>query len=707
MPLVNVTSNVSLPLPFPVTPERDFHFVSDSPKSPSIDCNETADSAHSIMDTSAKLATPSGSVGQTICIPETPPSISHNRTLDLLHTSKDESEHKLEINPHSAHLNRPIFTVDALLDEDEDGEVTIVDEHKSSSHSFNSSSPPLSPISCQSETSQPGLKLFVSEEKQPSKPGQSLDPNNQMDDSLNTNITNSRLRMSETYQSSLIQSRSSSPTRSSLSPTRNDPSSSIATSGLISARSIIELLSDDEDGSDRQRAAIQKIASSSNTAAETLPAMVSLSSSSSELPMATASLSARSMISFSAPISDILSDDDGCIAGASNTDSHSFVHHSAISASSDHSHTTSSSVPLSSPAHWRPASVRRSTPADQTISSTSTIPFMDRTSLEIVKNNLCHVNVGTTQKSRSKPTHSCLPIDSNSSLSPTPAHIVPSLTTNASAHLALTTASLSSPTISPSLTCPFTVGPPSSLLARFGSCCLPPFSEFSLAELKLLMEGFGLKTKSKNQMSNKLQQLWLTLASRKGIDPIAQISPSVISQSSSSTVPKKRNSPSTTQSKKASASVSTDITLESKLDLNASPTVTRVAASDCLVVQSANPILSSSLANPSVSSSSSQSNLPNSSQLSPDLIVSIRTFLRSQTDLYVRILLFQPIDVVELAFLMQDIAGIKVHPSILRSVLDAEGVCTTSWNMAETEDGGNKRRRKPAAHIPRQKQRRR
>jgi hypothetical protein len=119
------------------------------------------------------------------------------------------------------------------------------------------------------------------------------------------------------------------------------------------------------------------------------------------------------------------------------------------------------------------------------------------------------------------------------------------------------------------------------------------------------------------------------------------------------------------------------------------------------------------VAGPAVSdgapSAASDVGVRSSNGVSPELACHIRSFLRSQSDLYVRLLLFQPLDIVEVAFLLQDVGGVKVHPKLLRTFLDEEGICT-SWNMEgarrgqpmQDEDAQPCRKaRKGAAHKPR------
>jgi len=55
----------------------------------------------------------------------------------------------------------------------------------------------------------------------------------------------------------------------------------------------------------------------------------------------------------------------------------------------------------------------------------------------------------------------------------------------------------------------------------------------------------------------------------------------------------------------------------------------------------------------------------------------MRRFIRSQRDLYVRLLLFQPIDVAELAICMRAAGILDANVRNVRNLLDEEGICCT------------------------------
>ena len=70
-----------------------------------------------------------------------------------------------------------------------------------------------------------------------------------------------------------------------------------------------------------------------------------------------------------------------------------------------------------------------------------------------------------------------------------------------------------------SVLCPFSSSLPSSILASFASCaCVPCFDDkarFGEDALKDLMAGFGLKAKSRAQMATKLASLWTSMWTKK------------------------------------------------------------------------------------------------------------------------------------------------------------------------------------------------
>jgi hypothetical protein len=54
----------------------------------------------------------------------------------------------------------------------------------------------------------------------------------------------------------------------------------------------------------------------------------------------------------------------------------------------------------------------------------------------------------------------------------------------------------------------------------------------------------------------------------------------------------------------------------------------------------------------------------------------LRTLIRSQVDLYARVLLFQPIDVMTVVWALLTQCGVRASVGAVRAALDSEGVCT-------------------------------
>lgn len=248
---------------------------------------------------------------------------------------------------------------------------------------------------------------------------------------------------------------------------------------------------------------------------------------------------------------------------------------------------------------------------------------------------------------------------------------------------------------------------------------MPDFDAFSVDDLKQVMTAFGLKTRNKKQMSAKIREMWASVAKQKEAtrnadrrDADAQTSSSSVSTTASSSlidpaippaiVPSGVStlSPMMVDHIPPTASDPTripvgDSTRKRKVPPPPPATGARQderdndAASKPAAAPRAARIPASVITAATTSASGSDLASTSSCAVPPATAAAIRSFLRSQPDLFVRLLLFQPLDIVELAFLMQEVGGAHVHPNVMRAFLDAEGVCT-SWNTG----AANKRRGK-------------
>lgn len=256
--------------------------------------------------------------------------------------------------------------------------------------------------------------------------------------------------------------------------------------------------------------------------------------------------------------------------------------------------------------------------------------------------------------------------------------------------------------------CPFRLGGGAAAVsACFGACaCIPAFSDptqFSPEDLKEIMATFGLKTggKSKHQMVAKLTEMWANLARQKGVAAVAQVAPAAAAavQPPVEAAKKKRKKPAASDASPArppaapvAAAVSPaavhapspllDITASaSNLDASSASAAAPAKKRKAAAVDAASPagaVVAASaavMAVPvalAVAADLSRFPFPPSPFVSPSVASALRTFLRSQRDLHVRILMFQPIEVSEL-WLCVKAAGIECKIMQLRSFLDAEG----------------------------------
>jgi hypothetical protein len=307
----------------------------------------------------------------------------------------------------------------------------------------------------------------------------------------------------------------------------------------------------------------------------------------------------------------------------------------------------------------------------------------------------------------------------------------------------------------PAVRCAFvSLGAPSLIQSSFGSCCLPRFESLDVDTLKDVMAAFGLKPRSKAQMTAKLAALWISMAKQKGVQlneqgqlvqaahplpPPPAVAP-----------PKRKRAADAAAATAAADPALLDITLAAANGSNAAPSdvmassaaagaassaasavvppakkkprtqaakdvepaASPVAAAASAAVQAAAPVSP----NDAGGSLSRFPFLP-SPMVSPELAASLRAWLRSQVDLHARVLLFQPLEVRDV-WLCAQAAGLRCDPLQLRSFLDAEGISNTlkDINSCNTNNSGKhddeqgahaKPARKGAAHVPKGRFRRR
>lgn len=265
------------------------------------------------------------------------------------------------------------------------------------------------------------------------------------------------------------------------------------------------------------------------------------------------------------------------------------------------------------------------------------------------------------------------------------------------------------------------------MLATFGACCMPAFDSFSLEDLKEVMATFGLKQKSKNQMSLKLQELWILMAKKHG-NAAAAAASAPPPPPPKEKKPRKKKADAIDAAQAAAAAPSAVVARPSTPILLAHPIPAAAVAAAPVAAKAESEAKSKKR---KVASSSSASviarnedyaahileedspALPAAKELIGGIPAStafqIRAFLRSQTDLYMRILLFQPLELGDLAFVLQEVGGIQLNPFALRGFLDQEGVVT----QAKQDQGnrgaasGDRKPKKGGMHKPRAKRARR
>jgi len=250
-----------------------------------------------------------------------------------------------------------------------------------------------------------------------------------------------------------------------------------------------------------------------------------------------------------------------------------------------------------------------------------------------------------------------------------------------------------------------------------------------------VMAAFGLKPRSKAQMAAKLTALWCGMAKQKGVqlDDKGQVvagaalpappAPLAAAVAVAAPKPSKRKAAAGGAASAAAPSVPASAASQPLLDITlASSNGSNIghSAVPAVVLGNASASASAVLGPASASKVSddalSRFPFPPSALVPPSLASDLRAWLRSQADLHVRILLFQPLEVSDV-WLCAKSAGLQCDVLQLRSFLDAEGISNTLKDPntpAAGEGAGGEGAEQPprpkkagAAHVPKGRFRRR